>query len=261
MLKSDIKAFEIYKNIYFVGSSRVSVHIVRSKMGLIMLDTGYPDMYDQILNSMADLGLEPEKICAIFHTHGHIDHFGCTLKFKEISGAKTYISAIDNEITNGNRNLSWADELGYPRPEPFNCDVLINDGDVFDFSDVKIRPRLTPGHTEGVLSYFFEMEDKTVAAMHGGVGMNTLNKDYLTKNGLPLTLIDEFLKGLETLKSERVDLVLGNHPQQNSTSQKLEAVNNGKCVLDKNEWQEFLNIYKEKILNMICQEKGEQNGE
>ena len=104
--KSDIQPFQMHHNIYFVGSTRVSVHIIQTEVGLVMLDTGYPDMYEQILDSMDELGLNPKNICAIFHSHGHIDHFGCTDKFKQISGAKTYISAIDNDIVNGKLDLS-----------------------------------------------------------------------------------------------------------------------------------------------------------
>lgn len=130
------------------------MHIIDTKDGLVMIDTGYPDMYDQILDSMNELELNPADICAIFHSHGHIDHFGCTQKFKELSGAKTYISRIDNDIVNGKLDLSWASELGYDRLPPFDCDVLVEDGEKFSFGDVVVRCRLTPGHTDsnGVVS-------------------------------------------------------------------------------------------------------------
>ena len=96
-VKSNIKPFKMYGNLYFVGSTKVSVHIIKTDCGLVMIDTGYPDMYEQILDSMHELNLDPKDICAIFHSHGHIDHYGCTREFKELSGAKTYISRIDNE--------------------------------------------------------------------------------------------------------------------------------------------------------------------
>ena len=52
MVKSDIKPFKMHENIYFVGSTRVSVHIIDTEDGLVMIDTGYPDMYEQILDRM-----------------------------------------------------------------------------------------------------------------------------------------------------------------------------------------------------------------
>ena len=158
MAKSDIKPFKMYENIYFVGSTRVSVHVIDTEEGLVVIDTGYPDMYEQISDSFNELGLDLKNICAIFHSHGHIDHFGCTQKLKALSGAKTYISSIDNDIVNGKYDLSWAVELGYERLPAFDCDVLVNDGDIFTFGNTSIRCVLTPGHTEGVLSFFINVK-------------------------------------------------------------------------------------------------------
>ena len=154
-----IQPFQMYGNIYFVGSRKVSVHIIKTQVGLVMIDTGYPDMYEKILENMKALDLDPKDICAIFHSHGHFDHFGCTLRFKELCGAKTYISRIDNDIVNGTYDLSWSKEAGLPDLEKFDCDCLIDDGDCFTFGSTVIRCRLTPGHTNGTLTFFINAED------------------------------------------------------------------------------------------------------
>ena len=64
----------MFGNLYFVGSSRVSVHVIKTEEGLVVIDTGYPDMYEQIIESMKVMSLDPCDICAIIHSHGHIDH-------------------------------------------------------------------------------------------------------------------------------------------------------------------------------------------
>lgn len=254
-MKSDIKPFELHKNIYFVGSSRVSVHIIKTEQGLVMIDTGYPDMLEQILDSMNVLNLNPKDLCAIFHSHGHIDHIGCTTQLKKLSGAKTYIGIHDSNIVNGKKDLSGADILGIEKAPLFDADVVVNDGDEFDFGDVKIKCLLTPGHTEGVISLFIKMPDNLVAAMHGGVGINTMNKKYLTSVNLPLSLRDDFFKGIERLSDLEVDLVLGNHPEQNNTVQKIEALEQSKSIINKTEWQKFLNLRKEMLLNTLKEEE------
>ena len=251
--ESDIAPFRMYSNLYFVGSSRVSVHLIDTECGLVLIDTGYPDMYEQITNSIEELGFDVKDICAIFHSHGHVDHFGCTEKFKKLSNAKTYISRIDNEIADGTKNLSWADELGYEKIT-VKCDVLIEDGDVFSFGKTTIRCRLTPGHTDGTLSFFINIPDdnKTiVAAMHGGIGTNSMAKDFLNQYGLSFECRDAFRKGLHELSKEHVDLVLGNHPYQNDTLGKLEKVISGQTILDENEWKRFLVYAEEKLDNRI----------
>jgi len=258
-VKSNIQAFRMYENLYFVGSSRVSVHIIKTDEGLIMLDTGYPDMYEQILDSMNDVGLDPKDICAIFHTHGHIDHFGGTQRFKALSGAKTYISRIDNDIVNGTLDLSWAKELNYEPLPPFDCDVLIEDGDTFTFGKTTVRCVHSPGHTAGTMSIFVnigEGEKSIVAAMHGGAGSNSMSAKFLNKYGLSFDCRDKFIEGLHKLKDEHVDLVMGNHPGQNDTKGKLEKVLSGKgTVIDPDEWVRVLDKAEYNLNDHIEKEK------
>ena len=248
----------MFGELYFVGSSKVSVHIINTDDGIVMIDTGYPDMYEQIIHSIKALGFSPENICAIFHSHGHIDHFGCTDKFKALSGAATYISRIDNDIVNGTYDLSWATELGEKKLPPFNCDVLVEDGDIFQFGNTRIRCVLTPGHTDGVLSFFIDLSDdehSIIAAMHGGVGLNSMAKEFLNKYGLSLECRDTFRQGLRKLANERVDLVLGNHPYQNDTAEKQKIVASGNgSILDHTEWKRFLLATENKLDMMLEKE-------
>lgn len=257
-MKSDIAPFRMYGNLYFVGSSKVSVHIIKTEVGLVMIDTGYPTMYDQILESMALVGLDPKEVCAIFHSHGHIDHFGGTLRLKALSGAKTYIGRPDNDIVNGTLDLSWAKELGLPREEPFNCDVLVDDGDCYTFGSTTIRCLAAPGHTAGVLAFFVNIEEDghtIVAAMHGGVGLNTLSAPWLRENGLSLDCREIFREGLHRLAKEHVDLVMGNHPGQNNTTAKLRKVLAGESIINPEAWPAFLESYETRLDNKIKEER------
>jgi len=253
---SDIQPFRMHENLYFVGSTKVSVHLLDTEEGLILIDTGYPEMYEQILESIVLLGFDGKEIRHIFHTHGHIDHIGCTERLKALSGAKTYISRIDNDIVNGTLDLSWSRELGYgPLNPTFNCDVLVEDGDVFNFGSTSVRCVLTPGHTDGVLSFFITLPDGTVAAMHGGTGMNTMNREFLTGYSLPFTCRETFRAGLCRLAKERVDLVLGNHPEQTDTAEKLRKVLQGEPVLNRDEWQRFLVMQEGRLDDMLAYEE------
>ena len=191
---------------------------------------------------------------ATFHSHGHIDHFGCTQRFQELSGAKTYISRIDNDIVNGRYDLSWAKELAYERLPFFDCDVLVEDGDCFTFGSTTIRCRFTPGHTDGVLSFFVNIEEdekSIIAAMHGGVGINSMAADFLNRYKLSFNCREKFREGLHILADEHVDLVMGNHPPQNDTEGKLKKLLSGQGgIVDPSEWKRFL-IQREQMLDEL----------
>lgn len=242
---SDIAPFRMLGNVYFVGSRAVSVHIIDTGDGLIMIDSGFPYTQEQILHSMRMLGLDPVDLRIILLSHGHYDHTGCALDFKAISGAKIYISRIDNEIINGTRDLSLGKEAGYDQLPDFNADVLLDDGDIITLGNTSIRCVLAPGHTEGTLAMFFDTEHKGMrytCAMHGGVGANSLVPSFLKRYDLPLSLQDIFRSGLKKLAAERVDVVLGNHPCQNDTEGKLARILAGEAdaCIDPQEWPRFL---------------------
>ena len=256
MCKSDITPFKMHNQIYFAGSTKVSVHIIKTDEGLIMIDTGYPDMYEQILDSMNCLGLDPKDICAIFHSHGHIDHFGATSRLVKLSGAKTYIGRADNDIVNGTLDLSWAKELGLEKMPLFDCDVLIDDGDVFEFGNVKIRCVHTPGHTFGVTSFVITINEdgkEFVAAMHGGLGFNTLRSKFLDEYNISYNIRDVYMESLHKALLEKPDLVLGNHPQNNDTQGKCERALRGEDISDSTEWERMLTDIEKELKKQLEQ--------
>lgn len=204
--------------------------------------------------------LDPKDICAIFHSHGHFDHFGCTQRFQELSGAKTYISRIDNEIVNGTLDLSWLKEAGREPLAFFDCDILIEDGDCFTFGNTTIRCRLTPGHTDGTLTFFVNLKDgeeSIVAAMHGGIGMNSMRADFLNRYHLSFDCRKKFRSGLSLLSDEPVDLVMGNHPQQNDTEGKRKKVQAGESIIDPTEWNLLLITLKKRLDKLEKEERKE----
>ena len=236
-----LQAFKMHEGLYFIGSEAVSVHLIVTEEGLVMLDTGYPSMEKLILDNVKKMGFDIKDLIAIFHTHGHVDHFANTQKNVALTGAKTYISRIDNDILNGKKDLSWAKELGWEPLPYFDCDVLLEDGDEFTFGSTKIRCILTPGHTPGVMSYVITLADGTVAAMHGGIGSNSMHSKYLKKNNLSFDCRKQFKEGLYKLEKEKVDIVLGNHPEQTKTVEKMVRVLNGETDLrDSEEWSSFI---------------------
>ena len=242
----------MHANLYFIGSEAVSVHLLETAQGLVLIDTGYPSMREQILENIEALHFSVQDICAIFHTHGHIDHFGNTQELAAISRAKTYISRIDNAILTGELDLSWAKELHLEPIPPFSCDGEIEDGQVFSFGDTSIRFVHTPGHTEGTMSLIITLCDQTIAAMHGGIGMNSMRSDFLKQYGLSFACRERFKDSLEKLAGEHVDLVLGNHPHQNNTLLKMQKVLSGaSSILDASEWPAFLEATKKQIEHLI----------
>ncbi len=256
-------AVKIFGNLYFVGTKPASTHIIDTGEGLIMLDSGYQHSLYSVIDGIYNVGLDAHDLKYIIHTHGHIDHFGATRALVELTGAKTFLGEADRQYANGELDLSYAKELDMEFNEIFEPDILVNDGDIIELGNTKIKAVATPGHTPGAMSYFFDVtngKDTFRAGLHGGMGINTLCREFLDKYNLPYTLRDDFKLSMLRLNEEKVDIFLGNHMQHNRTEEKAEKVRNGEeyAFVNPDEWAKY-NLWCIKNLEKMIEMENKNN--
>ena len=208
------------------------------------------------------MGLDPHDIKYILLTHGHIDHMGAAKALRELTGAKIALGKEDRDYASGTLDLSYAKELDMEFSETFEPDILLSDGDVIELGDTRIRAVATPGHTPGAMSYFFNVsdgKDTFIAGLHGGMGINTLCKEFLEKYDLPYTLRAAFVRSMLRLNEDHVDIFLGNHMQHNHTEKKATLVRSGdqRAFIDPSEWQPYNLWCIENLEKMIKKENVE----
>ena len=259
-----VKPFKIFGNLYFVGTVPASTHLIDTGDGLILIDTGYQHSLYLVLNNIWELGFSPYDIKYLVHTHGHIDHFGATRALVELTGAKTFLGKPDEEYANGKLDLSFAKELGMEFKETFQPDVLLEDGDKICLGNTEITCIATPGHTPGAMSFFFDVTDGNEtfrAGLHGGMGTNTLEAEFLKKYALPFSLRDDFRNSMLRINEEKVDIFLGNHMQHNHTLKKREKLVLGDkyAFVNPDEWLRY-NLWCIANLNtMISREEAKDS--
>lgn len=256
--KGYIPPFQLWGNLYFVGTYHASTHIIDTGDGLIMLDSGYQHSLYLVLENMHQLGLNPKDIKYIVHTHGHIDHCGATRALVEMTGAKTFLGEPDKDYVNGVADLSWAAELELDLEE-FEADVLVNDGETITLGNTTLTAVATPGHTPGSMSYLFNVSDgdrTLVAGIHGGAGLNTFSKSFLDKYSLPYEYREDYLKSMDRLKTLTVDIFLGNHAWQNKTREKRELIAQGNkdAFVDPTAWGKFAEQCKKNLYTLLEKE-------
>lgn len=228
--KGYMEPFQIFGNLYFVGTRFVSSHVIDTGDGLILLDSNYPQCTYLLTEGMRKVGLNPYDIKFILHSHGHYDHIGGTRALVELTGAKTIIGRPDVDYVNGTLDLTWARELGFEYNEKFEPDIILDDGDIFTCGNTRIRAVSTPGHTPGTMSFFFNVsdgKDTYTAGMFGGAGVNSMTNEFLNAYKLPLSYRDDFRKSLKKVKDEKVDILIGNHPGDVDTAGKWEQIKKG----------------------------------
>lgn len=251
--------FRIFGNLYFVGTVPASTHVVDTGEGLLVFDPGYHQSLHLVIDGMHRLGLDPKDTRYIFNTHGHIDHLGAARALSLMTGAKTVLGRADRQYANGELDLTYAKELGMVYKEVFEPDILWDGGESLTVGNTTVTCMATPGHTPGALSYFFDVTNgkKTYrACLHGGMGINTMRREYLEKYGLSFSCRDEFKKAMERLSREDVDIFLGNHMQHNHTPERYELVMAGdeEAFVHPGESGEYALWAIENMQNMIKEE-------
>ena len=243
----EVAPFRIVDNLYYVGNKDVSCHLFDTGEGLLLLDASYTQAAYMLFESIRALGFDPADIKWIIHSHGHLDHFGCTRILVEKYGCKTYFPEIDLPLLNERADLNWHEEFSQNYEPPYDTyfvpDILVRPGDVLQFGNTKVELYDAGGHTPGTLALRFTLPGGLKAAMHGGLGANTLSGEYSKKKNLGNTWREAYIRNARALRGLEVDIVLGNHPGQTRTFEKMERLGEEKNpFIDPKAWDRIIDL-------------------
>jgi metallo-beta-lactamase class B len=215
-----VKPFQVSPRTWYVsGQKWVGAYLIDTGEGLILIDTGIAESLYLMLDSIYRLGYRMENIKKILLSHAHLDHFGGAASLHALTGAPLYMSREDAEFM---KNCPAETELPHDlwHVQHIHVDRYYDEFNPVCLGDIAVRTILTPGHTPGCTSFFWEEKnpetgDIYTVAMHGGVGANTMNDDYYKKSAfLTPDLRDRFIADAEKMKAIHVDIALPSHPNQ-----------------------------------------------
>ena len=250
-----IEPFKIADGLYYVGDKKVCIHLIDTGDGLILIDSGYLGATHLLVDSIWRAGFDPQNIKLIIHTHAHSDHFGASDEFSRMYGAKLAISRVDAEALRRKADRSHISVL-YPLAKVPVFDYEIEDGEIIELGNVKIRCVLTPGHTVGVLTLFFNVTyqgNTYLAGLFGGAGTNAIKLTNMCYNDAPADSPQQMLRSIDLIYNEPVTVHLGNHPGNNRTLEKrTQQINEGgNPFIDETSWHRFLDSLKKTVEKVI----------
>jgi metallo-beta-lactamase class B len=189
-----IAPFKVMDNLYYVGIGSVSVWLIPTSQGLILIDAAQEPFVDTVIENVRKVGFDPKNIKYILLSHGHLDHFGGANKIQALSGARVGLSAADWDF------MAMAAAARPPKAgdEPPKRDLVLKEGDVVKLGDTSLKTYILPGHTPGSLAWEFTALDNKKpykAFVFGGPG---------PRNGVQGGT--EFLASIERLEKEFADV-------------------------------------------------------
>ena len=243
--------FQVAPRTYYVSGQRwVGAYLVDAGAELVLVDAGPAESLYLLLDAIWQLGFDPRRIGKIFVSHAHFDHCGAVAQLRALTGAEVWMSAEDAAFL----RACPAETFGVDSRLavfPFEPDRLYASGEPLRVGEVVFTPLLTPGHTPGCTSLFWQVTHPVTGgpltvAMHGGAGVNTMSDAYYATSAyLTSDLRDRFIADAEgeKLRSIPVDITLPSHPNQIEILDRAGSYTpESQPYLDRTVWPAFLDF-------------------
>jgi len=134
-----------------------NVFLVFDKDEWLLIDIGYEDTVDEIIELIRQLDFPLSKCKTLIGTHADVDHTQGLAKAKQILRTTVTAHPLAAEpLSKGDRLRTFAEisaqgiDLEMP---PVEVENLVNEGDVLSVGDLELEVWHTPGHTDSQLSF------------------------------------------------------------------------------------------------------------
>lgn len=256
-----VDSFQVSPRTWYVsGQTWVGAYLIDTGDGCILIDTAIPESAYLLIQGIYQSGHKPSDIKKILLSHAHFDHCGAAQLMKELTGAELWMSKEDWDFYQKVPEETLVLDKD-SHPQDFVVDHFYDDDKPVTLGDISVRTMLTPGHTIGCTSFFWDEKNpadgKTYTlAMHGGVGANTMNgKYYATSKVLTPALRDRFFADEEKLAAIHVDIALPSHPNQiEITDRAGQYTNENNIFYDPTVWADFLHERVRQVKEVMAKE-------
>ncbi len=249
--KYAIPAYRAAPHVWNVGGNDdVCAYLLDTGEGLILIDTGYRASFYLLLNNIWSLGFRPEDIRMILLSHWHWDHVNGCRYLHEMSGCRVFLSREDEVM-----HQKWKDNTDELPMVDYEVTDFYDNSATIDLGRFSIHTKLTPGHTPGATTFWFDDTDETTGvtyrcAMHGGIGTGMMKPANLAYWSLTEEMAHQFVSDCEEMAQWPVTIMLPSHINQANVGPNIPE--------DRNDYSVWVADYpwKEILLYQADQVKG-----
>ena len=167
-------AFRIIGPLYGVGTLDLSVFLIATDAGHILINTGLADSTQLIRENMESLGFDLDDVTILLTMQAHWDHTAAMAEIKRLANAEVWATPEDARVLEDG-GFSDAHFGGRETFTPVEVDRIIEQGDIIQLGDLAITVHEHPGHTEGSSSYTFTVNENGKDYKVGIINMGTIN--------------------------------------------------------------------------------------
>lgn len=206
---------KIFGTSYLVGFGGLSVALIDTGDGLVLVDGALPQAAPAILANVRTLGFDPKDIKFILSTEPHFDHAGGLAALARDTGATVVASARGAEGLRTGRHAADDPQLAYGGGWPAVTRLrVVKDGEVLQLGKTAITAVATPGHTMGSMSWSWQAcESKACKTIIFASSLNPVSADdyrYTAPSSAPI--VKAFEASYRRMDGLTCDVLISAHP-------------------------------------------------
>jgi len=199
----------IFGNTWYVGTCGISVLLITSPMGHVLIDSGPAEAAPFVLDNIRKLGFRPRDVKVIVGTHEHFDHMGGFAALKAATGAEIRVRAPARSAIETGRTDAADPQAGIITDmQPAVVGRSVTTAAVF-----RLTPIATPGHTAGGTSWTWTAcEKRRCLAMAYVDSLSAISRDGYRFSGHP-ERVAPYRTTLTTVATLKCEVLITPHPQ------------------------------------------------
>lgn len=203
----------VYGNTWLVGFGGLTVGLVETTDGLILVDGAVPQAVRDIEANLTKLGFSIRDVKYILSTEPHWDHSGGMAALARDSGAQVIAGREAVQSLLQGRSADDDPQHGELASMPPIADVRgVRDGETLTLGDVTVTARATPGHTPGSMSWTWRScEDDRCKDVVFASSLNPISSDGYRYSAHPVLSLG-FRRTFATVRALPCDILLSSHP-------------------------------------------------
>ncbi|MBW8304563.1 MAG: subclass B3 metallo-beta-lactamase [Brevundimonas sp.] len=221
----------VHGNTYLVGFEGLTVALIRTTDGLILIDGALPQAVPAIEANIRALGFRLEDVKYILSTEPHFDHAGGIAALARDTGATVIASHAGTEaLAQGRGGVGDPQAVMGATFPPVQRLRPVRDGETLRLGDVVVTARASPGHTPGSMSWAWRScEAGDCRDVVFSSSLNPISADgYRFSAPENRALHNGFLATFALFRALPCDILLTAHPDQPGTTERIQRLERGR---------------------------------
>ena len=203
----------IFGNTYYVGTCTISVVLITSPKGHVLLDAGMADSASSVAANIERLGFKLSDVRLIGASHEHIDHVGGIAELQRLTGATVMaMPAAFNALETGVVEKEDPQSGLHPAYPGAKVGIILFDGQPLRAGPIPLTAYATPGHSPGSTSWTWRScEAKRCVTIVYADSVTAVSSDSYLYSAHD-DYVADFRRSLRAIGQLKCDLLLTPHP-------------------------------------------------